>query len=148
MKLAQLIDINMNNIFRKYLAWFGKLCPKSGPFITLPTYQISQNQLWWVCGFLFWWMYAFGQSKKTANIIYSTNNYLFQLYYHFIKIIKAVCNFQSMKTPKELNSLLSKFFFLYHLVLYITWLDATMDDLQARPLRQILLFLWNNRLTV
>ena len=64
MKLAQLIDINMNNIFRKYFAWFGKLYPKSGPFITLPTYQISQNQLWWVCGFLFWWMYAFGQSKK------------------------------------------------------------------------------------
>ena len=32
--------------------------------------------------------------------------------------------------------------------LFITWLDATMDDLQTRPLRQILLFLWNNSLTV
>ena len=53
----------------------------------------------------------------------------------------TVCNFQSMKTPVELNSLLSKFF------CYITWLDATMDDLQPRPLRQILLFLWNNGLT-
>ena len=35
----------------------------------------------------------------------------------------SVCNFQFMKTPVELNSLLSKFF------CYITWLDATMDDL-------------------
>ena len=32
--------------------------------------------------------------------------------------------------------------------LFITWLEATMDDLQTRPLRQILLFLWNNSLTV
>ena len=54
----------------------------------------------------------------------------------------SVCDFQSMKTPVELNSLLSKFF------CYITWLDATMDDLQTRPLRQTLLFLWNNSLTV
>ena len=30
---------------------------------------------------------------------------------------------------------------------YITWLNAIMDDLQTRPLRQILLFLWNNSLT-
>ena len=29
---------------------------------------------------------------------------------------------------------------LYQLVCYITWLDATMDDLQTRPSLQILLF--------
>ena len=54
----------------------------------------------------------------------------------------AVCNFQSMKSPVELNSLSSKFF------CYITWLDATLDDLQTRPLRQILLFFRNNSLAV
>ena len=32
-----------------------------------------------------------------------------------IKITKTVCDFQSMKSPVELNSLLSKFF------CYITW---------------------------
>ena len=31
---------------------------------------------------------------------------------------------------------------------YISWLDATLDDLQTRPLRQILLFLRNKSLTV
>ena len=31
-------------------------------------------------------------------------------------------------------------FVMYHLVCYITWLDAAMDDLQTRPLRQILLY--------
>ena len=31
---------------------------------------------------------------------------------------------------------------------YVSWLDATLDDLQTRPLRQILLFLWNKSLTV
>ena len=31
---------------------------------------------------------------------------------------------------------------------YISWLDATLDDLQMRPLRQILLFFQNNSLTV
>ena len=30
---------------------------------------------------------------------------------------------------------------LYHLVCYITWLDATLDDLQTTPLRQILIAL-------
>ena len=30
------------------------------------------------------------------------------------------------------------------LVCYITWLDAKVDDLQTRPLGQILLFLQNN----
>ena len=54
----------------------------------------------------------------------------------------AVCNFQSMKSAVELNSLSSKFF------CYITWLDATLDDLQTRPLRQILLFFRNNSLAV
>ena len=33
-----------------------------------------------------------------------------------------------------------------YLVSYITWLDATLDDLQTRPLRQILLYLRNNSL--
>ena len=61
---------------------------------------------------------------------------------HAQEVHKTVCNFQSMKTPVELNSLLSKVF------CYITWLDATMNDLQTRALRQILLFLWNNSLTV
>ena len=52
----------------------------------------------------------------------------------------------NMKSPVELNSLLSKFF------CYITWfvippVDATLDDLQTRPLCQIL-FLRNNSLAV
>ena len=46
----------------------------------------------------------------------------------------TVFNFQSMKTPVELNSLLSKYFS------YITSLDATMDDLQTRPLVSLSLF--------
>ena len=53
-----------------------------------------------------------------------------------------VCNFQSMKNPVELNSLFSKFF------CYVTWLDATQDDLQTSTLCQILLFLRNNSLAV
>ena len=47
-----------------------------------------------------------------------------------------------MRNPLELNSLFPKFFY------YITWLDATVDDLQTRFLRQILLFLQKNGLTV
>ena len=35
----------------------------------------------------------------------------------------SVCNFQSLKSPVKLTSLFSKFFS------YITWLDATLDDL-------------------
>ena len=35
-----------------------------------------------------------------------------------------------------------------YLLLLITLLDAAVDDLQTRPLRQILLFLRNNSLTV
>ena len=54
---------------------------------------------------------------------------------------------QSIKSPVELNSL-SKILLLYYLVYYITWLYATVADLQTRPLRQILLFLWNNGMTV
>ena len=41
-----------------------------------------------------------------------------------------------------------KILLLCHLVCYKTWWDATLDDLQTRPLRQILLFLWNNSLAV
>ena len=37
-----------------------------------------------------------------------------------------------------------KVLLLYHLVRYINWLDAILDDLQTRPLRQILLILQNN----
>ena len=51
-----------------------------------------------------------------------------------------------MKTPVELNSFLSKSFYYITWLLY-HWLNAIMDDLQTRPLRQILLFLWNNSLT-
>ena len=50
------------------------------------------------------------------------------------KCQSSVCHFQSMKSPVEPNSLFSKFF------CYITWLD----DLQTRPLRQMLSFLRNN----
>ena len=56
----------------------------------------------------------------------------------------TVCNFQSMKSPVELNSLFLKFFCYYHLV----WLDATLDALKVKPLCQILLFLRNNSLVV
>ena len=53
------------------------------------------------------------------------------------EIVQFWSNFQSMKSPVELNSLFSKF--ILNLVCYITWLDASLDDLQTRPLRQILL---------
>ena len=46
------------------------------------------------------------------------------------------------------EQLFLKIILLYHLVCYITWLGATLDDFQTRPLRQILLFLRNNSLTV
>ena len=49
----------------------------------------------------------------------------------------TVCNFQSMKSSVDLNSLFIKILLLYHLVCYITWLDATLEDTQTRPLRQI-----------
>ena len=39
------------------------------------------------------------------------------------------------------EELFIKILLLYHLVSYITWLDATLDDLQTRPLRQILFYL-------
>ena len=55
----------------------------------------------------------------------------------------SVCNFQSMKNPVQLNSLFSKFYCYITWFCYITWSDATLDDLQTRPLRQNLLFLWN-----
>ena len=58
------------------------------------------------------------------------------------KNLNTVCNFHSIKNPMELNNLLWKFF------CYITWLDVTLDNLQTRYLRQILLFLWNNSLAV
>ena len=52
-------------------------------------------------------------------------------------ICSTVFNFQCMKNSMELNSIFSNFF------CYITWLDTTLDDLQTRPLCQILLF-WGN----
>ena len=42
-------------------------------------------------------------------------------------LIITVCNFQSMKSPVELQTLQN--LFLYHLVCYITWLNAILDDL-------------------
>ena len=46
------------------------------------------------------------------------------------------------KNPLELNSLLLKF------LCYITWLDAILEALQTRSLRQILLFPRNNSLAI
>ena len=43
-----------------------------------------------------------------------------------MRMKRSVCNFQSMKSPVELNSLFSKFFG------FITWFDMTVDDLQTR----------------
>ena len=60
----------------------------------------------------------------------------------FAWYLHSVCNFQSMKAPVELNSLLSNFFCC------IAWFSATIDDLQTRPLRQVLLSLWGNGLAV
>ena len=57
--------------------------------------------------------------------------------YIFRALILSVCNFQSTRSPVELNSLLSKIF------CYIN-----LDDLETRPLRQVLLFLRNNSLVV
>ena len=50
--------------------------------------------------------------------------------------LKSVCNFQNMKSPVKLNSLLSKFF------CYITvvWWDATLETLEMILLCQIPLF--------
>ena len=50
--------------------------------------------------------------------------------------LKSVCNFQTMKSPVKLNSLLSKFF------CYITvvWWDATLETLEMILLCQIPLF--------
>ena len=59
----------------------------------------------------------------------------------------SVYNFQSMKSPVELKPYLT-IFLLYDLVCYITWLDATVEDLQTRPLGKILLFLRNISLMV
>ena len=70
---------------------------------------------------VFWWIFGLGIVDK----------------FRF-----SVCNFQSMKIPMELNSLLSKIF------CYMTWSDATLGELQTRHLRQILLFLGNNSLAV
>ena len=53
-----------------------------------------------------------------------------------------ISHFQSMKSPVELNSLFYKTILSYHLV----WWDATLEALQTRPLRQILLLLRNNSL--
>ena len=66
------------------------------------------------------------------------------LEFYLRELPETVCNFHSMKTPVELNSLLSKFF--CHVIWFVIW--TTMDDLQTRPLRQILLFPWNNSFTV
>ena len=55
-----------------------------------------------------------------------------------------ISHFQSMKSPVELNSLFYKTILSYHLV----WWDATLEALQTRPLRQILLLLRNNSLAV
>ena len=64
------------------------------------------------------------------------------------KEVIAVCNFQFMKSPVELNRPFLKILLLYHLVCYINWLDATLYDLQTRPLCQILLFTRSNSLAV
>ena len=56
--------------------------------------------------------------------------------------IKTICNFQSLRSPVEQNNLSPKCF------CYITWLDATLDNLETKPLRQILLFPCNNSLGV
>ena len=56
----------------------------------------------------------------------------------------SVCHFKSMKNPVEMNSL----FYYITCSFYIAWLHAALDDLQTRPLRQILLFLGNDSLAV
>ena len=46
------------------------------------------------------------------------------------------------------NSKFLKILFLYHLVCYVTWLEAILDDLQTRTSHRTLLFFWNNSLVV
>ena len=46
------------------------------------------------------------------------------------------------------NSKFLKILLLYHLVCYVTWLEAILDDLQTRPSRRTLLCFWNNSLVV
>ena len=50
-----------------------------------------------------------------------------------------VRNFESIKSPVELNSIFSEFF--CYITRFITILDATVDNLQTRSLHKILFFL-------
>ena len=45
-----------------------------------------------------------------------------------IYLLYSVCNFQAMKSPMELNSLLSKFF------CYITWLVISPEAFTSSPI--------------
>ena len=56
--------------------------------------------------------------------------------------------FNLWKVPWNWISFFIKILLLYHLVCYITWLDTTLGNLQARSLCWILLFLWNNSLAI
>ena len=53
-----------------------------------------------------------GWEHKSAKSLYFKDSFIFQ---------STVCNFQSIKTPVELNILLSKFF------CYITWFVISTD---------------------
>ena len=95
------------------------------------------------------WKLIFKSRSRNPAPLFTLIQVLITTVFNFTLIeilIITVCNFQSMNNPVELQNLQN--LFLYHLLCYITWLYATLDDLQTRLLRQILLFLWNNSLVV
>ena len=98
-------------------------------------------------GIYCWQSHRFGSSHQRCSVRENVLRNFAKLtgkhkWLFFNKVANQFVIFNPWKTPEELNSLLSK------LICYITWLDATMGDLQRRSLRKILLFLWNNSLTV
>ena len=69
---------------------------------------------------------------------------IFVLFYHisvfdFFIFMYSVCNFQSLKSPWKRIAFSKNSF-----IISPVWLDAILDGLQTRPIRQILLLLWKN----
>ena len=69
-----------------------------------------------ICNFLFSM-----ETFKTIQTIDKMCLYTFELRKRRNFLLRSVCNFQSMKSPMEVNSLLSKFF------CYITWFVIPPD---------------------
>ena len=111
-----------------------------------------------------WWQYNLAFYQNLVNLLtrfkvfpksqispfWRNVNYFIFLFYYVTSFIyltffkpEWVCNFQSMKVPWNWIAFYQNSFVISPGLL-ITWLDARLDDLQTRPLRQILLFLRDN----